>query len=69
MIPGDLIFSGGDVHLYTNHIEQAKEQLKRKTYMLPTLNLKNKNLTDLKLEDFEILNYQSDKVLKGELSN
>lgn len=69
MIPADLIFSGGDVHLYINHIEQAKQQLKRTTYELPQLKLKNKSLYDLKIEDFEIINYQSDKILKGELSN
>jgi len=69
MIPGDLIFSGGDVHLYTNHIEQAEEQLKRNTFILPKLVLKNKSINDVKFEDFEILDYQSDKVLKGELSN
>ena len=69
MIPGELIFSGGDVHLYTNHIEQAKEQLMRQTFQLPKLKLNNKSIYDLKMEHFEILNYQSDKILKGELSN
>ena len=69
MVPNELIFSGGDVHLYTNHIEQAKEQLKRQTFDLPTLELTNTSLDDLKYEDVKILNYQSDKVLKAELSN
>ena len=69
MVPNELIFSGGDVHLYTNHIEQAKEQLTRQTFDLPTLELTNTSLDDLKYEDFKILNYQSDKVLKAELSN
>jgi len=69
MIPGDLIFSGGDVHLYTNHIDQAKEQLTRQTFQLPKLVLKNISIDDIKFEDFEIQNYQSDKVLKAELSN
>lgn len=69
MIPHDLIFSGGDVHLYINHIEQAKEQLTRQTFDLPSLVLNNKSIDDLKYEDIKILNYKSDKVLKGELSN
>jgi len=69
MAPNELIFSGGDVHLYTNHIEQAKEQLKRQTFNLSTLELTNTSLDDLKYEDVKILNYQSDKVLKAELSN
>jgi len=69
MVPSELIFSGGDVHLYTNHIEQAKEQLTRQTFNLPTLELTNTSLDNLKYEDIKILNYQSDKVLKAELSN
>ena len=69
MVPNELIFSGGDVHLYTNHIEQAKEQLTRQTFNLSTLELTNTSLDDLKYEDVKILNYQSDKVLKAELSN
>ena len=69
MIPGDLIFSGGDVHLYTNHIDQAKELMTRQTYKLTRLVLKNESLDNVKFEDFEIKDYQSDKVLKAELSN
>ena len=43
---GELIWFGGDVHLYKNHLEQAKLQLTRKPYPLPKLNiLKKKNLT------------------------
>jgi thymidylate synthase len=69
MVPNELIFSGGDVHLYTNHIQQSKEQLTRQTFNLPKLELTNTSLDDLKYEDVKILNYQSDKVLKAELSN
>lgn len=69
MIPSDLIFSGGDVHLYSNHIEVAKEQLTRQTFDLCKLVLNNNTMDDLKYEDFQIMNYVSDKVLKGELSN
>lgn len=69
MIPHELIFSGGDVHLYTNHIDQVKEQLQRETFDLPKLVLKNKSIDELKYEDIEIINYKSDKVIKAELSN
>lgn len=69
MTPNELIFSGGDVHLYVNHIVQAQEQLKRETFDLPKIELSNESLDSLKYEDIQILNYKSDKVLKGELSN
>lgn len=69
MAPHELIFSGGDVHLYTNHIEQAKEQLTRQTFKLPKLVLNNKSIDDLKYDDIQIVDYQSGKVLKGQLSN
>lgn len=69
MVPNELIFSGGDVHLYSNHIEVVKEQLNRQTFDLCKLVLNNKSIDDLKYEDFQIIDYKSDKVLKGELSN
>lgn len=69
MAPNELIFSGGDVHLYSNHINQAKEQLTRQTFKLPKLILTNDSLDSLKFEDIKIENYQSDKTLKAELSN
>ena len=69
MIPHELIFSGGDVHLYTNHIEMAKEQLKRNTYNLAKLELTNKSIFDLSLDNFKVTGYESSPVLKGELSN
>ena len=72
MIPHELIFSGGDVHLYSNHIEQAKEQLTRETFKLCKLTLTNQisnSLKGLNINEFEISDYTSDKVLKAELSN
>ena len=69
MIAHELIFSGGDVHLYLNHIDQAKKQLSRQTFDLPKLILKNKSIDGLKYEDIQIVDYTSDKILKGELSN
>lgn len=69
MVADDLIFSGGDVHLYSNHIEQAKEQLTRETFTLSKLVLKNDSIDSLKYEDIEIVGYKSSAVLKAKLSN
>lgn len=57
---GDFIHSFGDVHLYNNHIEQAKLQLTRTTYALPTLQLNPqiKNIFDFQYSDFVLENYQ-----------
>ena len=58
---GDLIWSGGDAHLYLNHIEQAREQIKRKPYGLPKIILKNKpkSIFEYRYEDFQLDNYQA----------
>jgi thymidylate synthase len=68
MIAGDLIANLGDVHLYKNHIEQAKEQISRDWFELPTLELTNVDL--LKGEfDYEIKDYKSHPSIKAPLSN
>ena len=58
--PGEFIWTGGDCHLYNNHIEQAKEQITREPLPLPTLKL-NKDITSIDDFDYsciEIENYQ-----------
>lgn len=57
--PGEFIHTFGDAHLYSNHIEQAREQLKRDPRPLPTMkiNPRVKSIFDFKYEDFELLNY------------
>jgi len=57
---GEFIWTGGDVHLYLNHIEQAKEQLARTPYSLPQLMIKTKpdSIFDYAYDDFELTNYQ-----------
>ncbi len=67
---GDFIWSGGDVHLYLNHLEQARLQLTRKPKALPTLQINRKpaSLFDYQFEDFSILNYQADAHIKAPIS-
>ena len=59
--PGELIWTGGDTHLYSNHLEQARLQLTRDFLTLPTLQIKRRppSIFDYKYEDFEIVGYQA----------
>jgi thymidylate synthase len=65
--PGEFIHTFGDVHLYNNHIDQAKLQLTRTPYPLPTMKLNPERTTieDFVFEDFELLNYQSHPHIKA----
>ncbi len=67
---GDFVWTGGDVHLYNNTMEQAKEQVARKPYPLPKLVIKRKpeSIFDYKFEDFEIQDYQSHPHIKATVS-
>ncbi|MDH3611834.1 MAG: thymidylate synthase [Gammaproteobacteria bacterium] len=58
---GDFVWTGGDCHLYSNHIEQADEQLRREPLPLPRLAIKRRppSIFEYEFEDFEILNYES----------
>ena len=72
MVPDELIYNGGDVHLYRNHIEPIKEQLTRKPYELPTVKLSDKDVNDISeytLDDITLENYQSHPPIKMPLSN
>lgn len=64
---GEFIWSGGDCHIYLNHLEQVQEQLSREPFNLPTLNFKTKpdSIFDYKYEDFEIVNYKAYPHIKG----
>ena len=64
---GDFIWTGGDCHLYLNHLEQADEQLTREPLPLPTLAIKRRpaSIFDYRFEDFEILNYESHPHIKA----
>ena len=67
---GEFVHTFGDVHLYNNHIEQAKLQLTREPRPLPTMkiNPEVKNLFDFKFEDFELVNYDPHPHIKAEVS-
>jgi thymidylate synthase len=75
MIPDEIIGNLGDVHLYLDHIEQAKEQIGREPFKLPKLGMDyregeyNKNLTDFVPDDFYLIGYQSHPTIKAPLSN
>jgi thymidylate synthase len=64
---GDFVWTGGDCHLYSNHLEQTREQLSRTSFPLPILNIKRKpdSIFDYKFEDFEIVGYQSHAHIKA----
>ena len=64
---GDFVWTGGDVHLYSNHFEQANLQLSRNTLPLPQLQIVRKpaSLFDYQYEDFEIIGYQSHAGIKA----
>ncbi len=67
---GDFIWTGGDVHLYLNHQEQAKLQLTRQPKSLPSLNINRKpeSISAYHYDDFEIVNYQPHDHIKADIS-
>ncbi|MFZ2907254.1 MAG: thymidylate synthase [Cyclobacteriaceae bacterium] len=70
LLPGEFVWTGGDTHLYTNHIEQAKLQLSREPFDIPRLNIRRKPPTifDYQFEDFEIVNYQAHPGIKAPIA-
>jgi thymidylate synthase len=65
--PGELIWTGGDTHLYLNHLEQADLQLTRTPFPLPRLVLKRRpgSIFEYAYEDFEFVNYQHHAAIKA----
>lgn len=70
LAPGELVITIGDAHIYTNHIEQVKQQLKRKARSLPELKLDREVscINDFAYEHFELINYNPHPAIKGEVS-
>lgn len=66
---GELVFEGHDVHLYSNHIEQAKLQLSREPFEFPQIKINKKNsIFEYELSDFEIIGYQSHAGIKAPIA-
>jgi thymidylate synthase len=70
LTPGDFVHTFGDLHLYQNHIDQAREQLTREFRPLPRmrLNAAVKNIGDFRFEDFELLNYNPHPSIKAPIA-
>lgn len=68
--PGEFIWTGGDVHLYLNHIDQARLQLERTPRSLPRLNIlrKPESIFDYRYEDFEIVDYDPHPTIKAPIA-
>jgi thymidylate synthase len=67
---GDFVWTGGDCHLYLNHLEQADEQLQRTPLPLPRLAIKRKppSIFEYEFEDFQLLNYQAHPSIKAPIA-
>ncbi|MEZ5046928.1 MAG: thymidylate synthase [Chitinophagaceae bacterium] len=68
--PGEFVHSFGDVHIYTNHLEQVKLQLSREPFTLPTIKINKavQYIDEFVFEDFTLENYQSHPHIKGEVA-
>jgi thymidylate synthase len=70
LAPGEFVWTGGDVHLYLNHLEQADEQLQRTPLAPPQLSIRRRppSIFEYRYEDFEILNYQAHPSIKAPIA-
>lgn len=72
MVPKELIISTGDTHIYSNHLEQMKEQISRHSLAKPKLKInpdvKNKNINEININDFELIGYYSYETIKGKMA-
>lgn len=69
MISNQLIFTGGDCHIYSNHTEGSNKQLKQRCYDLPQIKLNNSSFENFEFKDFELINYESSNKIFYPLSN
>jgi thymidylate synthase len=67
---GELIISTGDTHIYTDHVDQVKEQLNREPYPLPILmlNSQKNNIFEMTMQDIHLENYQSHDTIKAKMA-
>ena len=68
--PGDFVWTGGDVHIYRNHMEQVETQLARQPLPLPQMNLLRHpaSIDEYRLEDFELVGYEAHPHIKGDVA-
>ncbi len=64
--PGEFIWTGGDCHIYDNHVEQVERQLAREPYAYPTIEISSRgSIFDYEFEDFEVVGYQHHPGIKA----
>jgi thymidylate synthase len=70
LAPGEFVHTFGDVHLYLNHVEQARLQLERQPYPLPrmVINPEVRSIFDFRFEDFELIDYIAHPHIRAEVS-
>lgn len=72
LTPGEIIFNGGDTHIYQNHFDQVTEQISRVPFEFPELIVPEissiKDINDLSFEDFKLINYNSHASIKAEMA-
>jgi thymidylate synthase len=68
--PGELVWVGGDVHIYLNHVDQVREQIMRTPRPLPTMQLKRRpeSINGYRIEDFEVLGYDPHPTIHGDVA-
>ncbi|WP_454811148.1 thymidylate synthase [Paenarthrobacter nitroguajacolicus] len=70
LVPGEFVWTGGDVHVYDNHVDQVAEQLSREPYEYPQLKILRKpdSIFDYKLDDFEVVDYRHHPTIKAPIA-
>jgi len=70
MVPEEFIWVGGDIHIYNNHIDKLKKQIKRKPFALPKMIINNRgqSIDDFVYEDFELRDYECHPGIKLDIS-
>jgi thymidylate synthase len=70
LIPGELVWVGGDVHIYLNHVDQVRKQLDREPRPLPAMRLARRPMTidDYRIEDFDVVGYNPHPAIQGDVA-
>jgi thymidylate synthase len=69
--PGEFVWTGGDTHIYSNHMDQVREQLSREPRAVPTVKILNtdvKEVWDFKVDDFELVGYDPHPAIKAPIA-